>query len=287
MLSLRKGHFSEKELLNKYHAHPSIIALKNGIDNIKKDKFKKGDTVMIRGVCSDEIKYESWRLFLGLNTQTHVRQVGYLVHKIGVIQSFQGLFKNEELTSLGINDTKVAIFKVRFKQKDIFKDESLNEKDTIDIDILVCNPYWSLTLYSLNEKKSHWLQRVDPSKLEHNHTHDHDAQPVHKDRSVVEQNAIDKEPVISPYQVISEIVIDILCEKGMLLQIVYCYLHKHLFRFDHNGGIAKVYGESRRCGEAWTGSQDCDQILAGFEIQRGFDERIEGGKCKFILGKNI
>merc|ERR1712228_1036112 len=191
-LCLRKGIFSENELLEKYHKHPTIIKLKNGDTNINKDKFKPGDYVQIRGVCSDEIKYESWRLYLGLIGKTHTRQPGYLINKIGVIQSYQGLFENDELKSLGISDTQVAIYKIRFKQKDIFEDESLNEKDTIDIDVL-----------------SHWLQRFE-------HTHDHDVQTVHKDRNIVEQNAIDKEPTMSPYQVISDIVIDILCEKGFI-----------------------------------------------------------------------
>ena len=210
MLCLKKGLFTENELLLKYHKHPQIISLKSNKDKTKKkqNKFKPGDYVKIRSVCSDEIKYESWRLYLGLIGTTHVRSPGYIINKIGIIQSYQGLFENDELKSLGINDTKVDIYKIRFKQKDIFKNKKfVNIKDTIDIDVL-----------------SHWLQRVDPNEIDHDHDHDHkhnhdqnENKPVHKDRNIVEQNAIDKEPELSPYQVISEVVIDILKEKGILI----------------------------------------------------------------------
>eukprot|EP01084_Bolivina_argentea_P145428 254904_1 len=210
MLCLKKGLFSEKEVLNAYKNHPQIKELaKTGKPTIK---FKKGDIVRVRNVCDSNIRYENWRLYLGLIGSTHVRSPGYIVDQIGEILSNEGLFENDELKSLGINDTKVVIYRVRFKQRDLFPNKQFkNIEDTIDLEIL-----------------SHWLEPVelmDPIIMVEHGNDEHE----HKDRNIVEQNAIDKEPTLCPYEVISEVVIDILKGKDI---ITMNELHKFMENVD-------------------------------------------------------
>eukprot|EP01083_Nonionella_stella_P065275 170896_1 len=196
---LNKGVINENELITRYRNHPQMDKLKS--INTSFQKYAVGDTVKVRNVCDAAIQYENWRLFLGLNEKSHVRAPGYIVNKSGIIESYLGLLPNDELRAFGIEDAEVPIYRVRFKQNDLFPSHKpVHNDDTIDVEIV-----------------AHWLQKedVDDAEDDTDHLHDDDDHE-HKQRDIVEKNAVDKEPNLSPYELLSDVVISLCCDKQLV-----------------------------------------------------------------------
>eukprot|EP01083_Nonionella_stella_P065274 170894_1 len=193
---LNKGVINESELIARYRQYPQMDQLKSV--NSSYHKYALGESVKVRNVCDATIQYENWRLFLGLNEKSHVRAPGYIVDKIGIIESYLGLLPNDELRAFGIKDAKVPIYRVRFKQKDIYSShEHAHNDDTIDVEIV-----------------AHWLQKDGG---EEHKDHDKDGTDhAHEQRALVEQNAVDKEPNLSPYELLSDVVISLCCDKQLV-----------------------------------------------------------------------
>jgi nitrile hydratase subunit beta len=71
-----------------------------------------------------------------VDSQGHIRTPHYIRGKSGVVERFVGYFRNQEELAYGRSgEPKVALYRVRFVQKDVWPDYDGGAADTIDIDI--------------------------------------------------------------------------------------------------------------------------------------------------------
>ena len=205
---LSKGYYTEKELQSKYIKYMQTNAKYNENNNnpSNKPRFNIGDTVKVRDIFDTEIANKIWRISLKIPEKQHIRTPGYIQNKVGIIESYVGSYKNAELSSIDIPHQKCNLYRVRFKQNEIWKDSNnsrFNENDTIDVELM-----------------EHWLQKSEIQ--DHDHDHDHKSDPDglktqnNKNREIVEKNAIDIEPTVSIYQILSRCVIELLVEKKVI-----------------------------------------------------------------------
>jgi nitrile hydratase len=201
-MSLEKGLFSDSELLAKY----ANASAKFDFESKYEPRFTVGDRVQVRDIFDSDLTAEFWRLALKL--PMHVRVPSYIQNKVGFVESYAGKHENAELVAYGIPSQACHLYRVRFKCSDVFDDdgEAYQASDTIDVELL-----------------QHWLQKVidveDDAEHEeverHSHVHGGESH-VHNRREIVEANAKAIEATSSPYQLLSEIVIDLLCEKKVI-----------------------------------------------------------------------
>jgi len=201
---LKHGTVTESEVSQKYSNHTGHRGLgATSSERLRPPKFQVGDSVTVRDVLDSRIA-SSWRLGLQMASSQHLRTPRYIQNKTGCIESFAGKHKNPELQSLRIPHDPVNLYRVRFLQLDLWPHGEA-EHDTVDIELM-----------------EHWLQRAD-CKEHHDHSHDHGHDHGHdhrarsqRDRETVERKAIDREPTESPYQVLSQCVLELLVEKGVI-----------------------------------------------------------------------
>lgn len=67
---------------------------------------------------------------------SHIRTPYYIRGNAGVVERICGAFRNPEELAFGRDGTpEIPLYRVRFRQKDIWADYEGHEKDTIDIEI--------------------------------------------------------------------------------------------------------------------------------------------------------
>ena len=85
-----------------------------------KSNFKKGDPVRV----------------IDSHPPGHRRTPYYIRGKVGEIERVCGEFPNPEELAYGFNGLpKKTLYRVRFRQKDVWSDYSGPTKDTVDVDI--------------------------------------------------------------------------------------------------------------------------------------------------------
>jgi nitrile hydratase len=79
----------------------------------------------------------------------HVRTPLYVRNKVGLIDSYVGLFENPEERAYGrIGCEPIPLYRVRLKQNDLWPDYEGSDRDTLVLEIY---DHWLETLTSLKE----------------------------------------------------------------------------------------------------------------------------------------
>jgi nitrile hydratase subunit beta len=79
----------------------------------------------------------------------HVRTPQYVRNKVGLIDSYVGLFENPEERAYGrIGCEPIPLYRVRLKQNDLWPDYQGSDRDTLVLEIY---DHWLETLTSLKE----------------------------------------------------------------------------------------------------------------------------------------
>ena len=73
----------------------------------------------------------------------HVRTPVYVRGKTGVVIRRFGAFKNPELAAYRLAGPNKALYQVRFRQADLWRDYAGSDRDTVDLDLY-----------------EHWLEKV-------------------------------------------------------------------------------------------------------------------------------
>jgi nitrile hydratase subunit beta len=83
-------------------------------------QFEAGDRVHVREV----------------DAPGHIRTPHYIRGKTGTVERFVGFFKNPEELAYGRSgEPKRALYRVRFVQREVWRDYGGAESDTVDIDL--------------------------------------------------------------------------------------------------------------------------------------------------------
>jgi hypothetical protein len=149
----------------------------------------------------------------------HLRTPGYIFGAKGVVVSYEGLFADPTLAVLGIS-SKQHLYKVSFLHRDIWKQTTDTEQgdDVIEADIYESwleldsgLPSDDISHHCENHHNHHHHDHSDDDHEEHDH-HDH----VHLSREATEQKAVDLEGPQSHDERVSEAVLELLLQKGII-----------------------------------------------------------------------
>jgi nitrile hydratase len=160
-------------------------------------RFKEGDIV--------RVKRENAAVRI---RKPHLRTPGYIFGVVGVVErECVGMAPNPEAEAFRQELPRQPLYRVRFRQADVWDLYSGSPEDTLDIEI------YQAWLEAASEQDLQQQQQQSQQRREqehdhhhshahsHDHAHDHDGQHgvidhgdhVHEARTTVEQNAVDKE----------------------------------------------------------------------------------------------
>ena len=197
--SLNHNHFTQEELDKE---------LGKDLDEETADlkRLPVGTKVLVKG----ENTRTRWR-------RPHLRTPGYIFGAKGEIAGSSGDWTLPELFAHGGKDITVPVYRVKFRQKDIWALYHGEEKD--DIMVEVSHPW--LTVLKEGEEPSEENsfypqnppnidEKKDPAKKKEHEDH------VHEDRGIVEQNAVNLEGEETPFKILGQAYVRLLIAKGVV-----------------------------------------------------------------------
>jgi len=182
--------------------------------------------------------------FLSNFQRPHLRTPGYIFGAVGRIERLVGEFAAPELLAFRREGPKQTLYRVRFRQKDIWERYQGKENDTIDVEIY--HPWLSAATAEdfeaqreLAAKRAEVARKLEKQNIEHQHglAHDHDhahshghghghgdghkhehEDHTHEARAVVEQTAVDREGPPSEDEQFAGGLVRALVAKGVITQ---------------------------------------------------------------------
>jgi len=205
-----------------------VLALKDLEAEVGKEEEEEGDPPVLFAAgqevhVRDEGFVTRWR-------RPHLRTPGYLFGQRGVVERVVGSFPNPERRSYNEEGPKQPLYRVRFRQHELFPSALLkfNAADTIDVEVYQC---W-LQVSEADEGPERKKARVDPALLlvpprapadapaahghGHGHAHAHDHGHEHETRAQVEQTAVDREGEGERGQAYGEALVRLLIKKDLV-----------------------------------------------------------------------
>lgn len=204
-LLLESDVLSEVEFMEALFGSDTLMASSSQGDPL----YKPGDPVRVKPYqCNIE-----WR-------RPHLRTPGYLYGACGSIEQVGECYGDPSLLAFGFKAPMVRLYRVRFRQQDIWPEQSQrNQHDVIIADIY-----------------EHWMERSEESSghaysnladrlfnhnsgadCDHSHHHGHGHHThVHEPRPLVEQRAIEREGSPRPGQQLHRVLYKLLVQKGIV-----------------------------------------------------------------------
>mmetsp|Transcript_11614 Transcript_11614/g.32724 ORF Transcript_11614/g.32724 Transcript_11614/m.32724 type:complete len:472 (+) Transcript_11614:40-1455(+) len=151
----------------------------------------------------------------------HLRTPGYIFGKRGIVERFCGRYEQPELLAFGIKGARQPLYRVRFRQRDLWPAYDGMPDDTVDVELY--QP-WLAVAPATDASRAH-EEQPDSKRHKHSHeasgrrqehdghSHHHDHQ--HEERSVVEQRAVDKESRPGPFRRMAEALKACVCDAGL------------------------------------------------------------------------
>jgi len=143
----------------------------------------------------------------------HLRTPGYLYGQTGVIERLCGLFNNPETEAFNLEPQKQPLYRVRFKQIDLWPDYKGSDADLIDVEIY---QHWLIPPQQKSSTSEANVE-INPSvsEIDHKH-HEHEHDHVHEQRQEIEQRAVDNEGPPGSVQHLAETLISVLIAKQVV-----------------------------------------------------------------------
>ena len=146
----------------------------------------------------------------------HLRTPGYLYGKVGTIERCCGSYPNPEYlayTQTADTAPRQALYRVRFRQKEIWEDYDGGHDDTIDVEIY---QHWLMPAPLAEGSETTHPVHSETHHHHHHHGHDDDHDHVHEVRAAVEQTAVDREGTPLPAQHLAESLVQALIAKKVI-----------------------------------------------------------------------
>ena len=157
-------------------------------------RFKPGDAVIVR----QEDLATAW-------TKPHLRTPGYIFGKAGTVERVCGSFDNPELLTIGLAGPSQPLYRIRFRQSDVWKEYGGHPNDTVDVEVY--QPWLEGTTVGANFT----CEPALTSYLAHTHE-----DGVVESRGALEQQAVDSEGPERPYRRVVEAIKMCLLDKGLV-----------------------------------------------------------------------
>lgn len=138
----------------------------------------------------------------------HLRTPGYLFGKTGIIERICGVYDNPETAAFRVQSIQQPLYRVRFRQIDVWPDYKGSSSDQIDVEVF---QHW-LTFPKNFKTKQESNVKVNPV-ISHDHHDHHDHQ--HEERQEIEQRAVDQEGESGSVAHLAETLVSVLLEKGI------------------------------------------------------------------------
>lgn len=156
--------------------------------------FKPGDAVIVR----QEDLATAW-------AKPHLRTPGYIFGKAGTVERVCGSFDNPELLTIGLGGPSQPLYRIRFRQSDVWKEYGGHPNDTVDVEVY--QPWLEGATVGCNFT----CEPVVTSYLAHTHE-----DGVAESRGALEQQAVDSEGPERPYRRVVEAIKMCLLDKGLV-----------------------------------------------------------------------
>ena len=156
--------------------------------------FKPGDAVVVR----QEDLATAW-------AKPHLRTPGYIFGKAGTVERICGSFDNPELLTIGLAGPSQPLYRIRFRQADVWKEYSGHPNDTVDVEVY--QPWLEGATVSANFT----CEPPVTAYLEHTH-----GDGDEESRAAIEQRAVDAEGPERPYRRVVEAIKMCLLDTGLV-----------------------------------------------------------------------
>lgn len=160
-------------------------------------RFKAGDAVRVH----TENLATAW-------AKPHLRTPGYIFGKAGTVERLCGTYDNPELLAIGLKGPAQPLYRVRFKNVDVWPEYVGHPNDTVDVEVY--QPWLDHTEVAANFS-------CEPAMRQYlAHPHLHDGEQAHGSRAELEQHAVDAEGPERPYRRVVEAIKMVLMDKGLI-----------------------------------------------------------------------
>jgi hypothetical protein len=182
---------------------PADIGEKLGIavgetgDGAHATRFKAGDSVLVH---SEDLA-TSW-------AKPHLRTPGYIFGKAGTVERVCGTYDNPELLAIGLKGPAQPLYRVRFKQVDVWPEYVGHPNDSVDVEVY--QPWLDSAEVAGN------FSCEPPIRQYLAHPHVHEGGEAHAARAEIEQAAVDAEGPERPYRRVVEAIKMALMDKGLI-----------------------------------------------------------------------
>ena len=167
-------------------------------------RFAAGDAVLVR----TEDLATAW-------AKPHLRTPGYIFGKAGIVERVCGTYDNPELLAIGLKGPAQPLYRVRFRQCDVWPEYVGHPNDSVDVEVY--QSWLDSTAIAAN------FTCEPPAKqyLAESHVHTDAAQRgehevAHATRAALEQAAVNAEGPERPYRRVVEAIKMVLMDKGLV-----------------------------------------------------------------------
>jgi len=207
-LLLEKGLLQVDELYNSLFGESLPL-----LDAEEAPKFKAGDAVRVRNnLLSSDVE---WR-------RPHLRTPGYIYGVSGEVERVCGRHGDPSYLAFGLEAPEVQLYRVRFRQRDLWPEQSANASDVVEVEVY---EHWLEPSLSASGHSYEETELSDHSTLAsgvHEHIHTSESGPeehlghVHEARKDIELNAVDKEGGHRPGQSLFFALCTVLIDKDII-----------------------------------------------------------------------